>query len=357
MTCCPLGLWLIRYSGSICSIVRFLYVQNLTIADDFWYSAVNISIWSTIELGAGIVAGSLATMRPLLKKMLKIGREHMTLHTRIGGANGGALGSPSQKTENRKLAASKSSQMTPQPIADIESLPSVFRPWESVGESNGFTTTVIGGQDLEKELKQSRNLSRNRSMNRSMNKSMNRSLDILTSMDHPDRNIIWPFPEDQNGIAKTVDVTVSISQAGTPTSSEPSPSSALTSKSWGRRFDELLVKKPPRSVPQTMISNNNTNVRSSIHNLQFSPYSTSLGNTTPPPGNTRVTNTRNNTLNGSRPGTPTPEWDQIPDLVMLDDLSRRSSPADSEDKATLAGSKSEASSSKSPAGSPKHPQR
>jgi hypothetical protein len=36
---------------------------------DFFWAAVNISAWSTIECGASIIAGCLATLRPLLKRM------------------------------------------------------------------------------------------------------------------------------------------------------------------------------------------------------------------------------------------------------------------------------------------------
>ncbi|KAH7066842.1 hypothetical protein BKA63DRAFT_453196 [Paraphoma chrysanthemicola] len=56
--------------GVICSILRFRYVDGLTQVDDFFWNAVNISIWSTIECGASIIAGCLATLRPLLKRIV-----------------------------------------------------------------------------------------------------------------------------------------------------------------------------------------------------------------------------------------------------------------------------------------------
>jgi len=55
--------------GSLCSIVRFRYINGLSISPDFFWNAANISIWSTIELGTGIVAASLATLRPLFKRL------------------------------------------------------------------------------------------------------------------------------------------------------------------------------------------------------------------------------------------------------------------------------------------------
>jgi hypothetical protein len=277
-------------------------------------SAVNISVWSTIELGTGIVAGSLATMRPLLKRMYRIGREHMTLHTKVPGSGGnnnggnnmnvksigGGGGGGGGKPVSFKSSVSKHSR--PSPALDIESLPSVFRPWESVGESQGYTTTVIGGHEIEKELK-------------SMQNTMNRSIDMVGNLDHANRSVIWPFVEE-GGIAKVVDVRVSVSHITTPTSTEPSPASAspssaspLAAKSWARRFEDL-VKKPERSHTNT---NNTVTSLSSIHNLQFSPH------------NTR-NNTRRNTyidINDAKPG-ETAEWDRIPDLMVLSELSRRS---------------------------------
>jgi len=55
--------------GCICSMVRFRYVSGLTEVVDFFWNAVNISLWSTIEAGASIMAGCLATLRPLLKRI------------------------------------------------------------------------------------------------------------------------------------------------------------------------------------------------------------------------------------------------------------------------------------------------
>ncbi|PVH99654.1 hypothetical protein DM02DRAFT_528532 [Periconia macrospinosa] len=53
--------------GCICSAIRFRYVDGLTEVHDFFWATTNISIWSTIEPGAGIMAGCAATLRPLLK--------------------------------------------------------------------------------------------------------------------------------------------------------------------------------------------------------------------------------------------------------------------------------------------------
>lgn len=56
-------------SACICSMIRFQYVDGLTQIDDFFWNATHIAIWSTIECGASIIAGCLATLRPLLKHL------------------------------------------------------------------------------------------------------------------------------------------------------------------------------------------------------------------------------------------------------------------------------------------------
>ncbi|KAJ4307721.1 hypothetical protein N0V94_009639 [Neodidymelliopsis sp. IMI 364377] len=56
-------------SACICSMIRFQYVDGLTQINDFFWNATNIAIWSTIECGASIIAGCLATLRPLLKRI------------------------------------------------------------------------------------------------------------------------------------------------------------------------------------------------------------------------------------------------------------------------------------------------
>jgi rhodopsin domain-containing protein len=60
-------------SGSIASIIRVQYVRVLAITDlDFWAEVQALCMWSAIEPGLGIIASSVATLRPLLQK----GREY-----------------------------------------------------------------------------------------------------------------------------------------------------------------------------------------------------------------------------------------------------------------------------------------
>ncbi|KAF2997981.1 hypothetical protein E8E13_006669 [Curvularia kusanoi] len=78
-------------SACICSMIRFQYVEGLTEVDDFFWNATNIGIWSTIECGASIVAGCLATLRPLLKGVFaKAGSITKSLRSSNAQSNGSA---------------------------------------------------------------------------------------------------------------------------------------------------------------------------------------------------------------------------------------------------------------------------
>lgn len=55
-------------SASAAVIIRIPWVRTFAELDDFLYATVNIAIWSNIETGLGISAGSLATLRPLLRR-------------------------------------------------------------------------------------------------------------------------------------------------------------------------------------------------------------------------------------------------------------------------------------------------
>jgi hypothetical protein len=54
------------YRASIAVIVRMGFVMKF-VTNDFLYDTVDIAIWSDIEQGLAITAGSLATLRPLYR--------------------------------------------------------------------------------------------------------------------------------------------------------------------------------------------------------------------------------------------------------------------------------------------------
>ncbi|KAF1809489.1 hypothetical protein P152DRAFT_380275, partial [Eremomyces bilateralis CBS 781.70] len=71
---------LLGTTGSVAAVARFPYIENIALVDDFFWNASNLAIWSTIELGTGITAGSLATLRPLFKRIAY----HVNKSTRSG---------------------------------------------------------------------------------------------------------------------------------------------------------------------------------------------------------------------------------------------------------------------------------
>lgn len=56
--------------SSICSIVRLKFIPGLRPGHNFLHSSMDTGTWSCIELGLGIIAVSLSTLRPLFKSVL-----------------------------------------------------------------------------------------------------------------------------------------------------------------------------------------------------------------------------------------------------------------------------------------------
>ena len=53
--------------GSICSATRLAFLRGLRPGPHFFWTAVDIAVWSVAEPGIGIIAASLATLRPLFR--------------------------------------------------------------------------------------------------------------------------------------------------------------------------------------------------------------------------------------------------------------------------------------------------
>lgn len=56
--------------GSTATIVRMQYIHTLINGPDFLWATTDIAIWTTVETGIGITAGSMATLRPLMQTVL-----------------------------------------------------------------------------------------------------------------------------------------------------------------------------------------------------------------------------------------------------------------------------------------------
>jgi hypothetical protein len=62
---------LTSHSGSSATLVRLPYTTSLKpYKGDFLYRTTDFAIWTTVEVGIGITAGCIATLRPLLKATL-----------------------------------------------------------------------------------------------------------------------------------------------------------------------------------------------------------------------------------------------------------------------------------------------
>lgn len=77
-----IGVLAIGVLGSVASIVRLYYIKDIhpgaSSATEFFSKAATIAIVSIIELGLGITAACLATLRPLFKSLLEYSRSDYT---------------------------------------------------------------------------------------------------------------------------------------------------------------------------------------------------------------------------------------------------------------------------------------
>jgi hypothetical protein len=70
--------------------VRIPYVKKIAISADFLHETIDIAVWSVIEPGLGIMAGCMATIRPLFKGLgLSLTRSSGNRY-RTGGRGSGA---------------------------------------------------------------------------------------------------------------------------------------------------------------------------------------------------------------------------------------------------------------------------
>ncbi|KAJ5641362.1 hypothetical protein N7490_005362 [Penicillium lividum] len=114
-------------------IVRIPFLDTFNDLNDFLYTTVQIAIWSNLEIGLGITAGSLATLRPLVRQWLgsRVGRSYSGFpkgsYGRYGGASGQkgvSLGSMN-RTNRNELRPDKLAVM----VTNIESQRDVEGTW------------------------------------------------------------------------------------------------------------------------------------------------------------------------------------------------------------------------------------
>ncbi|RDI83214.1 hypothetical protein Vi05172_g6947 [Venturia inaequalis] len=202
---CILGLGTL---GSIFSIVRFKYIDGLGSHEDFFWNAANVSIWSTMEMGTGIIAGCLATMRPLFKKLVYKASPLSTSHR-------GATDTSSRLWKPKPSARSSTHTDSRKSLQD-------WKQNTDVGTGT-FTTTIVGGvlDDLD-------DLDDEKGMGLVQIRDCEREFPEDVWSTDPETSRIWPFAVDA-GISKTVDVKISVSQE------EP-----ISGGLWGKRMEDII---------------------------------------------------------------------------------------------------------------------
>jgi hypothetical protein len=113
---------------------------------------------------------------------------------------------------------------------ELTSFHSIFHPWELGGSSGSYTTSCIGGETTI-----------------SADRSRARSIEIWSSADQNNRSNIWPFVEDSGGIAKVVDVEISVSQTPDPESEWKARDLEEGAGFWRMR-DEDQIQQPERAM-------------------------------------------------------------------------------------------------------------
>jgi hypothetical protein len=85
--------------GSISSIMRMVYLKGLLLNGNVNADAVRATIWATAEPGTGIIAASIAVLRPLFRKISTEVRDKITEY----GASSGSRIAPSTLKNDTRL--------------------------------------------------------------------------------------------------------------------------------------------------------------------------------------------------------------------------------------------------------------
>ncbi|PMD23437.1 hypothetical protein NA56DRAFT_701730 [Hyaloscypha hepaticicola] len=114
--------------ASTATIVRFPYIKGLSNSADFLYATTDVAIWSTCETGIGIVASSIATLRPLFRTFFSRSRL-------LGGSTSQGGTNPWPASGNGYIRSRNGAEE--------------FGLRSDIGKSRGVTTLVEAGGDVE----------------------------------------------------------------------------------------------------------------------------------------------------------------------------------------------------------------
>ncbi|KAK3065383.1 hypothetical protein LTS18_011906 [Coniosporium uncinatum] len=143
--------------SSVASVVRFWYLDGLVEPKDFLWNAANINVVGIVEPGTGIVAGSLATLRPLFKKLFRQARSLGA--TNETGSSFGGFGGGSRLPLSR-IRSLGSAYVGEGKSASLGSSNGshhgggagecgTYSPWIQSHQGSQFTTTCVGGPEAE----------------------------------------------------------------------------------------------------------------------------------------------------------------------------------------------------------------
>ncbi|CAK3773614.1 hypothetical protein DOTSEDRAFT_66792 [Lecanosticta acicola] len=96
--------------ASLAACIRLKYTVNLNNSDDYLYAVSNVMIWGFAENGVGFVVGCIATLRPLFRRMFRLGGtdgSNIKLDEASGEGYRGSAGMPPPYTGSGKRTGAK----------------------------------------------------------------------------------------------------------------------------------------------------------------------------------------------------------------------------------------------------------
>ncbi|KAF2660057.1 hypothetical protein K491DRAFT_589900 [Lophiostoma macrostomum CBS 122681] len=114
--------------GSISSILRMVYMKGLSLNNQLSTEAVYATIWATAEPGTGIIAASIAILRPLFRKIRSEVQDKLSEHSsaRSGSGSGNSTAKSKSKSKNHSWAS------------DEDTIALTLVPTSGSGSSRGF---------------------------------------------------------------------------------------------------------------------------------------------------------------------------------------------------------------------------
>ncbi|KAH8900015.1 hypothetical protein GQ53DRAFT_835996 [Thozetella sp. PMI_491] len=73
--------------ASLSACIRLKYTVNLTNSNDYLFGLANIVIWGYAENGVGLIVGNISTLRPLFRRILKLGSDSEHSHNTASRQN------------------------------------------------------------------------------------------------------------------------------------------------------------------------------------------------------------------------------------------------------------------------------